>query len=279
MGDVKFRHGLNSGQLAVLELVYKYRFCSVDLLLHSLGLRDSSSLYRKLVRLCEQGYIGKRYDSSYKLLGRSAAYYLLPKGFRALQKLEKYQDLITDATIKASYKDKTLKEDFIDHNLAVYAASFEFMKLHSTLKFFAKRELVPYSYFPNQRPDGFLSIRINGKDEEPLRFFVDYIEDSMPRFILDKKVKDYVTFFEEGGWDSTGRDLPTMLLLCESPRLEMRVQRLVSRKLYSLSSDEPLYYTTNLELLNNASKKKQVIWTSIDDSDEVLELAAISVNQ
>ena len=95
----------------------------------------------------------------YKLSGRPAAYYLLPKGLRALKQYTNRDD-ITDAAIKNSYKDKDelVSEQFIDHNLDVYAISNRLQALYPAIKQFTKRELVIYNYFPKQLPDLYLSI-------------------------------------------------------------------------------------------------------------------------
>lgn len=72
-------------QLAILKTLYIFRFGTTDLLARTLDLKDGRYIHARLEALVKNGYIGKNYDSSYKLEGRSATYYLLPKAFAALK--------------------------------------------------------------------------------------------------------------------------------------------------------------------------------------------------
>jgi len=76
-------------QLAVLKQLYRFRFGTTDLLARSLDLKDGRYIHTRLEALIAQEYIGKNYDSSYKLDGKPATYYLLPKAFAVLRKQHK----------------------------------------------------------------------------------------------------------------------------------------------------------------------------------------------
>jgi len=58
---IKHRKVVSKGQLAVLELLYKFRFGSIELLRISLGLNEGPGLYNKLKILVDEGYVGKRW--------------------------------------------------------------------------------------------------------------------------------------------------------------------------------------------------------------------------
>lgn len=274
---VSHRKSLNSGQLAVLDLVCKFRFVSIELLRTSLGLKNNSGLAQKLKILLDQEYIAKHYEPSYRLQGRPAAYYILPKGMRALR-AQPDHEWLTDGIIKASYKDKSVQLPLIEHTLTVYGLSFELKKLFKDQRVFMKRVLAGFEMFKPARPDMYTVLNFN-PEYEPLRCWVDYIEDNTPRYLLDRKIRDYVTHFEEGNWDVSGHELPTMLFICDSAKYEKRLQRMAAKKLESLGSYEPLYYTTNRELLQNATRKKQAIWTNAEDTDEVYSLSDIYGNE
>lgn len=72
-------------QLAVLKQLYRFRFGTSDLLARSLDLKDGRYIHMRLDASVKQEYIGKNYNSSYKLEGKPATYYLLPKAFAALK--------------------------------------------------------------------------------------------------------------------------------------------------------------------------------------------------
>lgn len=140
------RSVLKQGQLDILELLYKYRFGSRQLLADSLSIKAGSSLHEKLEVLVKHDYVEKRLDKRLKLLGMPAAYCLTPKGIRTLQTLPEH-DFITDSTVKASYKDKTVSQTFITHTLGVYKYTNLLKHRYPSLKVFTRRDMSKYGYF------------------------------------------------------------------------------------------------------------------------------------
>jgi len=270
---VKHRSSVSSSQVAVLELLCQFRFASVDLLSLSLNLKTVPGLRRKLKILVDQGYAGRRYDSSYRIKGMPVAYYITAKGLKALQALPGHEH-IDERFIKSCYRDKSTTVPFIEQYLAIYQSAHDLKRLYPEIKFFTRRGLIPFTHFPENPPDAFLGLRQAG-DSDARRFFLDYIPDDMPRYPLDSKIAKYVQYFEEDGWAPSKSPLPTMLLLCESVATERRVLRQTARKLQALNSDEPEYYTSTIRALKNATGDEKDIWTSVADPDNISDLAAL----
>src|SRR3990170_4920383 len=82
--ESKRHNKLNTEQLAVLQLVYKFRFASSKQIAAYQQKKSAKTIQKRLKILEDQQLIAKRYDKSYKLKGKPAAYYLLPQGARAL---------------------------------------------------------------------------------------------------------------------------------------------------------------------------------------------------
>jgi hypothetical protein len=268
--DMDSKLTLNNNQVALLELLYVYRFGSRSLVADSLGIKAGSSLHERLGVLLKHGYIGKRFEKSLKLQGVPIAYYLTPKGTRALQALPDHEH-ITDATIKASYKDKTVGQAFVMNTMAVYSYTNTLKQHFSSLKVFTQRHMSQYDYFPKQLPDAFLSLPTSNP-EAPKRFFFDIITNSMPRPAIDRRISNYLQFFDEGGWDDTGSELPKLLLLCESGTTEKRVQRYVKSLLARSDVEELDVFTSTMGALKNMTDAESAVWTSIEDPDELLGL-------
>lgn len=104
----KFRKQLSQKQLEVLRLLYRYRFASRDLIAKYFNKQD---VYRQLRVLEDRRFIGKRYESSYRLAGRPAAYYLKPDGMRELQRTDEDMNKMN---IKKLYIATQVTENFID---------------------------------------------------------------------------------------------------------------------------------------------------------------------
>ena len=263
------RSALKQGQIDILEVLYKYRFGSRQLVADSLGIKAGSSLYEKLNVLIKHGLVAMRQEKRLKLLGVPAAYYLTPKGLKSLQALDGHGH-ITEATIKASYRDKVLSQAFVSHTLDVYSLTNALKHQYVDLKVYLRRDMSRFSYFPDSPPDAFLSLKLGNI---PQRFFLDVIPDSLPRNILDRRITSYAEFFDEGGWETTNSELPGLLLVAEKGTTETRARRAASAAINRADIDDDLgVYTTTMSALKGAAAS-DTIWTSIDDADELLSLS------
>src|ERR1700759_2928953 len=88
VAGVTYHRTLNNQQVEVLDWLYRFRFSTSRQIARCLGKDKFKSVQKKLQILEKQGYIGKRYDGSYKLQGRPAEYYLTPKGARQLEQVK-----------------------------------------------------------------------------------------------------------------------------------------------------------------------------------------------
>lgn len=261
----KYRKNLNSEQLEVLELLYKFRFGSNNLIAEYFGKKQRGFVFKRLKILEEQGYIGKRFESSYRIQGKPAAYYLLPAGARKLQERHNPEDI----NVKAIYKDKSVSESFIQHSHNIFSV-YNQLKTHydSKLNFFTKSDLTSFEHFPKPLPDGFLSLEVK---KSTGHFFLEIIEDSQPFFATVRKIKKYIDYNESGEWDITETDFPTILFICESTSLQKRLQKQLLKQTNDYD-DCTFATTTKAEL--RAMDTDDAIWLT-DDPDEKLSLSLI----
>lgn len=264
------RSALKQGQIDILEVLYKYRFGSRQLVADSLGIKAGSSLYEKLNVLIKHGLVAMRQEKRLKLLGVPAAYYLTPKGLKALQVLDDH-DHITEPIIKSSYRDKAVSQTFVNHTLDVYRYTNALKRQYPELKVYFRRDMSRYSYFPDNPPDAFLSLKVG---DTPKRFFLDVIPDSLPRNILDRRITDYAEFFDEGGWEITNSELPSLLLVTEKGTTETRARRAARAAINRADTDDDIeVYTTTFGALGDSTSL--AIWTNIEDTDELIPLQEI----
>lgn len=94
----------------------------------------------------------------------------------------------------------------------------------------------------------------------------------MATMTAERRIANYCEFFEEGGWDVTDSDWP-VLLLCEQPSAEKRVQRYVRATLNRLDMEELSIYTTAIPMLESAAELD--IWINAEDADEVVALSSL----
>lgn len=258
------RSVLRQGQIEILGLLYKYRFGSRQLIAESLKVKAGSNIYEKLNVLVKHGFVAKRYDKSLRLQGLPAAYYLTPKGLKTLQSLDAW-NYITEATIRSSYRDKNISQSFINHTLDVYSYTNMLVKTYSTLKVFTRRDMSRYSYFPNNPPDAFLSLK-TGEETTPKRFFFDFISDDTPRSVIAKRIAQYMQFFSDGEWDATNSQIPILLFLTTKPAIKKHLMRSTRaiRGTFDMGDEVSIYAATIDQLLSAESGR---IWEDIDSAD------------
>jgi hypothetical protein len=270
IGTLKHKRStLNSGQIKVLELVYKYRFVSRQLLAGSLGVKPENGLYEKLEILVNHGYLGKRLELRKSVENVTAAYYLTPQGLKYLQALPDHA-YISQPAFQESYRDKTIVGNgFISHRLNLYRQTQALQKQYPDLRVFTPRDMSKYRYFPKRLPDAFLSLE-SDNPEQPHRFFFDIVRDRQPSIDLVHKLTNYIEFFDDGGWEETESELPKLLLLCEWSPSERSIQRTVRKQLSRLDSNLQVYTSTVTAVTNTSPDG--AVWTATDDEDEVVSL-------
>jgi hypothetical protein len=266
----KYRRPLNSDQVDTLELLYKFRFGSVDLIRRYFSKSSRGLIFSRLNVLEEQGFIAKRFDSSYRIQGKPAAYYLLPAGARKLQETRGPEDEAVN--IKGIYKDKTVSELFIQHSLNIFAM-YNQLKAHysDSLDFFTKSDLANYEHYPKPLPDAFLSLEAG---ENTKHFFVEVQEDTQPFFTAVRKVKKYIDYKDSGEWAITETDFPAILFICESASLQKRLQKQIAKMLDKTLTSDLIFVTAATEEIREL-KDNDTVWQLASDPDEKRSLQDI----
>jgi Replication-relaxation len=270
---VKYRRPLNSDQLVVLRLLYCYRFGTCKYIARYLGKNDIKVVHKKLKVLEDQEFIAKRYDKSYKLLGKPAEYYLTPKGARLLMgNNDQYKNnaqKITQQGIKNLYKNSTVSTDYVAHCINILKVSLQLSELYGEkLQFFTRMQMIPFNYLPAWRPDGLISLKTRAKGKgAPKRFFLDVWDGTRPYFVSVRKVRSYIKYSEEGDWPTDEADLPIVLMLCDAERDEIKLRRQIRRSL-SESYEEVSYATVTMGTLFATTQRHDRIWRIVDEDTD-----------
>lgn len=245
------RKKLNTEQIEVLKLLYRFRFGSNNLIAQYFDKKNRSFVFDRLKRLQEQDLILKRFDGKYRLMGKPASYSLSPRGARTVQV---YLDLDEPINLKATYANKTVQEPFIEHCLNIFEV-FNSLRAQygEKLKFFTKTELgsEKYEYFPRPLPDAFISFT---SFDDTKRYFVEIIENSLQPFLLKKRIKQYLEYEESGEWTATGKEFPTILFVCESEKTAKKLQKYIEKALNQSWNEDITFQTTTKHRLTLSPK-------------------------
>lgn len=242
------RYTISTSQLLILDMLHKYRFLTSDLLAALLH-KDRSTIYERLAVLVEQEYVTKKYNSTYRIDRRPAAYYLAPAGIRYLKK-QGY------SRTQLHYKNKDLTESQIDEYYLHTALALALRKNNPHIDHtFTKYQLNPEEYV---KPTPWLLFE-SDSDTTP-DFFMEYIPSGTLSWIIRKRINSHIEFCEESEYT-----YPYLLLVAGNDSTEKRIINLSSGLLW----DSELYTTTEERLL---SGKKNIWLQAYDvDWDEELE--------
>lgn len=263
--DVTYRRPLNAEQVRVLGLLYWYRFCTAKQLAWFLEKSSHKAIQSKLQILEEQGLIGKRYDKTYKLLGRPAEYYATPKGARQYEKLK--PNTTNAWAIKSLYKNKTVSQDFLTHSVNVTETALMLRAVYSEkLERFTKSYMVKYGNYPTWPPDLYLTLPTTSA-KQPKRYFLDVWDGTKPFFISVRKTRNYANFKDSGDWLEE-QAFPVILAVCEDERAQKKLNRQMKRILSDAWDDELVLATTTKQELAAGTNPTDKIWLKIDADDE-----------
>lgn len=258
----KYRLPLNNNQIQVLELLYKFRFGSSDIIAHYFGKPSGAFVFKRMKILEDQGYVARRYDGSYRIQGKPAAYYLLPDGARKLQEDKKVEE--SKNRIKAIYKDKTVSEQFIQECLDIFSIYTALRSHNSGIKFFTKADLTheDYEYFPQPLPDAYVKLQ-DGK-----HCFLQVHHNHQPFFVATRAIKRYLDYFENGVWDDTGTDFPIVLFVVDTVSIQKRLHKFISKNI-----DDVRFYTA---LKNDVVGGDGNVWHGVDEPERAHSIDELS---
>ncbi len=256
----KYRRPLNNHQILLLQTLYKFRFATAALITESQQANHVRVISSRLKILADQEYIGVNYDSSYKIKGKPATYYLLTKAVRYLRE----QPYINESTLRSIYHDKRATEPQIAHRLHVFKIHNYFKHTYpGRFSFYSKSELLGKTYLPKQRPDAFLQDKTSDQ-----AYMLDCLEDTMSFWTLRKIIKRYIYYAEHEIWEKNqSTPQPTVLIVCESKQLQKKVSRIIAKELDNTYSD-PKFLTTASEYFNDGTD----IWSNVLEPEKLISL-------
>jgi len=255
---------LTQKQRAILNLLYRFRFATSEQLSTALNVTKATT-NKRLKLMLELGYIGRRYESEYRLLRKHASYYLLPDGIAELKKISKQRYL--PKVLRNIRNDSIASDQFMEHCLAVlYVYGLLRSEYNDELQFFTKTQMAAASYFPKQLPDAHIQL---GKNK-PKLYLLDVLHQNEPFFRSTRAIMRYIKYADQDeNWPSQYA-FPKILLVCGSESLQKRLLKKMRRTIENLDDSELSFYITTLEGL------KADTWRNMAEPDETSSLQDIS---
>lgn len=262
MAVAKYHKPINKHQLGILSYLYKFRFVTAGLLAE-IYKKDIRIINSRLKILLDQEYIGRNYDSSYRIKGKQASYYLLAKGIKVLSP----KDFTLPKVINTLYKDKNASEDFINHQLVVLRMYNELERLYPGIfDAYSRSELKEYTFEPPINPDLYLRREKKSQAKpKPNDLFLNYTEAYIPFYKLIALIRKYLEFAEQDGWDEMFQTMPNILIITETELLKKRLKRRIARELENSYADILFNICSFKELTSCNDPAK--LWTVVKIDD------------
>lgn len=211
-------------QLALLMLVYRFRFVTIAQVMAYEGQRHHESIRRRLDELVDRGLLSKRADNSYIIDRRSAEYTLTPAAIPVLRAITG----TSEQEFKRLYARKIASERFIACSLALFDVRNQLARLYDNQLSFVTKPLLKideFNYLPDPLPDAFVTLE-GGTDRER-HFFIEYFDDELSIGLHGRKIARYMSYEREGDWNITGLPFPTVLIVCQSRNMLRKAEKRV----------------------------------------------------
>ena len=243
---------LYDNQLLLLQILYKFRFGTNDLIAQYRGL-TRRSINKSLSILVDNEYVVRKFDKQAKFRSEPAVYFLKPK---AISYLKRYFPL-DERMIQATYKNYMVSDQFIDDVLAAFKAYLVLNEqYHEEYDIFTKAEIAKFEQFPEQLPHLYLTAKDDSKD------YMLNIYRHEPFFVIKKRIKQLIEHRNEE-WDDT-QPYPSVLLACPDPRTEDKVIKYTESQLEDFD-----FLITTVKALDHGG---QDIWTNPVEPEKLVRL-------
>lgn len=222
-------------QLEILILIYRFRFLNRTQIQTLLNHKDAKRINTWLKDLTEKNTLGRIYSTKLKENTKPAIYYLATKSRKIL--LEQHNT--NKKILNRAYREKNASQKLISH--CIFLADIylllknEDTKNNQELSFYTKTDLADHKYLPYNRPDGYISLKNKNHTK---RYFLELIDEGTPRFMLRKKISQYIEYFEEGTWKNrTLHDNPSLLFICPNQIIKDFLNKHIAQVLEEETSD------------------------------------------
>ena len=233
---------LTPRQTEILILLHRFRFLNRHHLQKFLHHKDPGRINTWLKELTEKKYLGRIYSRKFGENIQPAIYYLKSKTTGVLKK----QPDINKSLLNRICRENLRSRKFINHNLFLADIYFYLNSLAQQNKakiyFYTKTDLINHKYLPLPLPDICIVIK-EGKNTK--RYFLDIIDEGTPRFVLRKRISQYLEFYESDLWqERTNYPFPSILLICPDQSIKEFLNRFIPKFLEEETGDEILFYLT-----------------------------------
>lgn len=248
---------LTNKQIELIKLAYNFRFITSKQVALYFKQDYLSAANSQLAKLTQLGYLARHHDGKYKIIGRSAEYYLTLKSIPILK--EQSCD-ISELELKRIYVRSKTSARFIDCSLVIFDIYLNLKRTYDNkLGFLAKPQLNAeiFECFPKPLPDGLVTID-NGIKK--VQYFLEYFDDAVTIGIHSRKLLRLIRYRRSNDWkDTVSSDFPGLMIVCQSKAMFKRAEKRV-RYLEKQYYSDISYRLISLDELTELNSANEMAW-------------------
>lgn len=220
---------ITTKQQEILKLLYSYRFLDRTQIQALLGHKDKRRIISWLKDLRDKQYVDWHYNSTdFIAKSQPAIYYLTLNGVRYLRDKE-----YPSQELRKRYKEPERTQAFIDRCLLIagccitlQAKSDDELKYTHVLPAHYTNPDSEHHFLDELKPHLFFSKQ---QGEDTTNYLLESFEQTLPRYQLRKRLKDYVEYLSSGDWDDPFGPQPIVLFVCSTTAELLYVKRRVQK--------------------------------------------------
>ncbi|HSX06835.1 MAG TPA: replication-relaxation family protein [Candidatus Saccharimonadia bacterium] len=236
---------ITNKQQTLIRLLYRYRFLERKQLQALLHHTDKRRVSAWLKDLREKQYIKWIYQADDPIEStKPAIYYLGINGIRLLNAADEYPS----EELRKRYTESSRKRAFIERCLLladcclnVASQSVRNVRFSSVLRAEYINPDNNYHFLNGLNPHACFVKRVSTEDDiTTTNYLFEVFDGTSPRYQLRKRIKDYVTYIDDGEWETeTGDDQPPIIQLAFATKTDLiYAKRRVRRELADLYDED-----------------------------------------
>lgn len=238
-------------QQEILKLLYRHRFLNRVQIQAFLHHKDKGLSSKWLKDLKEKQYIAWIYNADdFAEKTKPAIYYLDLNGIRLLRTFNDYPD----EELRKRYTESSRKQSFIDRCLLLadgciamdartadasngvayeYSLGADYLDPDNEYHFLAENEFIHPQLC-------YLKTEEDEDDIVEMHYLMEILDVATPRYMVRKKLKDYVAFLDSGDWEegTGGAELPIVHIACPNLAELIYAKRYIRKQLSDIEQGE-----------------------------------------
>ena len=245
---------ITNKQIEIINLIYRYRYLNRIQIQSFLNHKNKKNINTWLKDLTNKQYLNRIYSNTIGNNTKPAIYYA---GINAIR-YYKTKEGCNICYLKNLYRDNERSQSFIDEQilLANICTSLSSVNNKSEVHY----EFVTAADVTSNSPYHFMGelspqLIFTKKTKEEFRQYVlVLLNTAQPKYMIKKKLKNYIEFFFTNEWEeNTKKPFPTVLFACQTKELMITAKRTMKRLLddYQDPEDLEIWFATCEDLKEN----------------------------